>query len=364
MKTVTKLFLTAAAFTAFSLCALELMYRFQLVDCYAPELKAYNATFESADQSDGRTILVQGDSFTAGSDDYPAKMQAALVDYRVVNAGVSGTGVIQARIIAPRRFKTFKPDIFIYQIYVGNDLRDISYPIDWDGLSFSRNVYWTIAEVFRSIGYLNYRLSQMFPSSQSAQGIRFSDVQISGRTTNKFKGEPDPDAVFSPEEYTLRDLMYIKASPSLTEGAVLVRDERQKEAYARLLSELDKLIRFCDPEICRAAILLVPHKAQVSAAYADHMEQLGMTFSDREAMQSKDYPFAKGIHDLIEERNLNHVTVLDPMNVLRESEENGRHVYFQNDSHLNQTGNRILAEFLIAKLDLHGRPEEVVNKSN
>ena len=347
-------------YLVFALCGLELVYRFQIVDCYAPELNSYNGPFESADQTDERTILVQGDSFTAGRDDYPAKMQEALVDYRVVNSAVGGTGVVEARIIAPGRFKTFKPDIFIYQIYVGNDLTNISYPTNWDTLSFSRNVYWSIAEVFRSISFLNYRLGQLFRSGQSTENVR-PDVQISGRTTNGYKGKLD--TVFSPERYSVRDLMYIKASPSLIEDAALVRGDRQT-AYAKLLNELDKLIRFCDPEECRAAILLVPHKAQVTAAYADQMEQLGMTFLDREAMQSKDYPFAKGIRELIEEQKLDHVTVLDSIGVLRESEENGRHVYYQNDSHLNQVGSGILAEFLISELNLHDRLDEVAENSS
>jgi len=43
---------------------------------------------------------------------------------------------------------------------------------------------------------------------------------------------------------------------------------------------------------------------------------------------------------------------LNPLPALRQSERQGRVVYYQNDSHLNHQGNRVLASFLLDELGL------------
>ena len=103
-----------------SLLVLEWIYRSQLVDTYRPELHTFNPA--PVTTQDGKpTLLVMGDSFTAGRTSYAGILQDAVREWRVMNAAVSGTGVLQALYMAPNRFAQFHPSIFLYQVYVGND---------------------------------------------------------------------------------------------------------------------------------------------------------------------------------------------------------------------------------------------------
>src|SRR5262245_26962524 len=137
------------------LLVLEWVYRTQMVDTYRPELHAFNPAPVLAD--DHRpTLLLMGDSFTAGRTSYAGILQDTLHEWRVMNAAVSGTGVLQALYIAPNRFTQFHPALFLYQVYVGNDLFDIRYPTNWHTISPVRNLYLLLANHLPVIGYLNY----------------------------------------------------------------------------------------------------------------------------------------------------------------------------------------------------------------
>lgn len=138
----------------------EIIYRTQLIDTYRPELRGYNdpAVLENAEGKP--TLLIMGDSFTAGRYSYAERLRPLMPQRCIVNAGVSGTGIVQANVMASRRFAAFQPSIFIYQIYVGNDLINVRYPINWKTLSSVRNVYGLLVDRFPSVYYLNYRLGQ------------------------------------------------------------------------------------------------------------------------------------------------------------------------------------------------------------
>ena len=109
-----------------ALLVLEWLYRSQLVDTYRPELHTFNPPQVLASHAKP-TFLVMGDSFTASRTSYAGILQDTLQEWRVINAAVSGTGVLQALYMAPKRFAQFHPSLFLYQVYVGNDLFDIRY---------------------------------------------------------------------------------------------------------------------------------------------------------------------------------------------------------------------------------------------
>ena len=59
-----------------------------------------------------------------------------------------------------------------------------------------------------------------------------------------------------------------------------------------------------------------------------------------------DYPFVAGIKRFLLDESIGNATVLDPLELFQKEEAAGNHVYFQNDSHLNNYGKRVLAEFI------------------
>jgi hypothetical protein len=350
-----KKLLTVSGYLLFTLLVplsvFEGLYRWQVVDTYLPELQALNPR-EDLSQGDGRrTVLVMGDSFTAGAGNYPDILKQAFPLVRVVNGGVTGTGVIQAELMARNRFSTFHPSVFIYQIYVGNDLLDIRYPVNWAELSVLRNLYWLIANQLRSISYVNYRLGQIGQSSHA------ETRQMPGSRSHTGFGTLTTDS-FSVEKYEGRVKLYFRAEPSLVEDSILLKGRRRTD-YDTFLDALRRLVAYCEPGLCQAYLLVIPHASQVDQRYVSYMQRLGATFTEPDRLRASEYPFLTGIENAF--KTWSHVHALNPLPILREISRKTA-VYLANDEHLNQVGQEAIAEFLANKLDLYrsieGLPKE------
>ena len=311
----------------------EALYRMQVVDTYAPELTAYNARID-LDTNGGRpTALLMGDSFTAGLESYPTILRRVLPGARIVNAAISGTGIVQTAIVAPERFARFHPKVFLYQIYVGNDLFDITYPVSWGRVSVLRNAYWTVAQHFRSLAFLNYRLGQM----GYQLGLLGIDI-------------PDSTAIdrpFSPALYNPRSALYLRADPLLIKETALVEGRRALD-FACLLERLRSVLKRCVPGECTAYVLVIPHCGQVTEEYLRNTRAVGAILEDSTALQRTEYPFVARLRSDL--RDVPNVTVLNPIGTLRSSEQSGVPVYHSNDDHLNAAGQHLLAAFLAPRL--------------
>jgi len=324
------------------LLVLEWVYRTQMVDTYRPELQAFNPAQVMTDN--GRpTLLLLGDSFTAGRTSYAGLLQDTLQEWRVINAAVSGTGVLQALYMAQNRFAQFHPAIFLYQVYVGNDLFDIRYPTNWRTLSPVRNIYWLLANHLRVLGYLNYRLQHI--SATSSVSLRQA---LSARVAAAAVPVTGNSEAFAVEHYDARVKTYVRAEPTLVEDSILVQNHRQRD-YAVFLERLEKLLASCKQEVCRAYILVIPHVCQVDEAYLTHLRQLGAHFTTPAALRLAEYPFLVGIRERF--ASWSHVQVLNPLPMLR-AERAKQTVYYANDEHLNPRGQQALAAFLVQQLNL------------
>ncbi len=324
------------------LLVLEWIYRAQIIDTYRPELQALNPS-QAITDDDRPTLMLMGDSFTASRTSYAGILQDTLQEWRVINGAVSGTGVLQALYMAPHRFARFHPAIFLYQVYVGNDLFDIRYPTNWHVVSFGRNVYWAFANHLRVVGYLNYRLRQFGATSTSG---RHHDLSRTAASAEPMATEHT--AAFAEEHYDPRVKTYLRAEPSLLEDSILVQGSRQQD-YAVFLDKLEQLLAYCRQEVCRTYIVVIPHVCQVEEAYLTYMHQLGARFTTPAAMRLAEYPFLEGLRDRFAARR--HVHVVNPLPMLRE-ERTKQAVYYPNDEHLTPSGQRALAAFLVEQLNL------------
>ena len=54
----------------------------------------------------------------------------------------------------------------------------------------------------------------------------------------------------------------------------------------------------------------------------------------------------------LDSQRMSDVDILNPLGLLKEKEAEGQSVYYQDDSHLNAAGQRVIAEFLLDKLEL------------
>jgi hypothetical protein len=324
------------------LLMLEWVYRVQLVDTYKPELYTFNPPQVLALDAKP-TLLVMGDSFTASRTSYAGILQDTLQEWQVINAAVSGTGVLQALYMAPHRFTRFHPASFLYQVYVGNDLFDIRYPTNWRAISLVRNVYWLLANHLRVVAYLNYRLRQVKETLTSRQG------HILSRAGTAVAASATGDTVtFAVEHYNARVKLYMRAEPSLIEDSILVQGHRQHD-YAMFLERLAQLLTYCKPAACRAYILVIPHVCQVDAAFLMSMHQLGARFTTPAALSLPEYPFLVRLREYF--TAWPNVHIVNPLSTLREVHTQ-QAVYAVNDEHLNAAGQQAIAALLKQQLQL------------
>jgi hypothetical protein len=311
-----------------SLGTLELAYRFQWFDFYKVELNGLNSKGILGSKS--KRILVIGDSFTAATDSYVKVLRDSLSDYSVINAAVPGTGILQHAIYAPHRIKQFSPDIFIYQMYVGNDLFDISHPYQSSNISLLRRAYWLISDQLLSISFVNFRFA----------GIRYKFYDDAG---GRFK--PKEMDSFSVETYSKRERLNYRAEPKLIENTLYLKNGRNKDwlifinKFKRISSDL--------PSSTKKYFIIIPHQTQLSEKYIKNHMQLGAQFNQETPISSDlNYPLYKAIIELCE---LTGTELIDPLNMLREMDQM-KPVYYSNDPHLNTHGQQLLGEFVSKKM--------------
>ena len=310
---------------------METAYRFQWIDSYAPELSSFNAPQDL--HPDSRpTVLTMGDSFTAGNQSYPAHLRTAVPHWRVINAGVSGSGIFQALLIAPRRFAQFEPRLLIYQIYVGNDLIDVAYHPNWRQFSLARNLWWTLTRYVTVVPYLRYRLTQAQQppagAAQDAAGINVSEV-------------------FSVQQYTPRIPLYYTLEPDVVQNSILLTGVRAKD-FRVLTHNLTKLVAYCKLPLCRTYVLVMPHKAQVGPPYLAWERALGARLDSAPEITQDEYPFVQGLR-----RDLagTGVVVLNPLPYLKGGEMHRlRRLYYVNDEHLTPEGHQAITAYLLEQI--------------
>lgn len=313
------------------LLAFEVIYRYQLIDFFQPELRANNST-EDLRGSNRITLLAMGDSFTAGNKTWVTYLREQMPDYRIINAGVSATGVFEAQYMAPRRFRDFQPKVFIYQVYVGNDIQDIRRPLNWRTMTPARYLYGFACSYLglRSLTFANYRLAQLVRKPGDERAL-------------------PPDGPFSPVTYPVSVTIYTRAEPGNLEDTILARGQRGRDVDT-LITGIKTLTGYAPPG-CRKYVVVVPDAAQVSDFYLGHMRQLGVRVSQPREFQRDDYPMLHRLQEGFRDREIN---VLNPLPLFKEHERQGRRLYYSNDSHLKPVGQALLGQFILDRLTADG----------
>ena len=314
-----------------SVLLLEGTYRLQPFDFYSRELKAFNSKDDLAGSGNRATALIFGDSFTALNENYANVLRAKLANLRVINSGIPGTGIIQTSLIADRRFRQFEPSLVVYQIYVGNDLFDISYPTNWKDVSLFRNIYWSVSNYLRSIAFINYSLAQVVKGGNLEKGYQpYESAHYVYRSSEQF----------SPDRYLNNEAVFLRADPALIEKQILLLDERRRD-FDTLVKKL-RVVLSLRAKGCPCILLVLPHPSQVHRRYLERTKRLGGIFHHEELISQPDYSF---VHRLREE--FPDCVVLNPLPLFQKKEDAGIQLYWVNDIHLNPNGNELLAEYLL-----------------
>ncbi len=307
------------------IATLEISYRFQWFDFYKAELKSLNT--REILHSNKKKILVCGDSYTASPASYITTLRTNMPEHAVINAAVPGTGILQHSIYMPGRIHRFEPDIFVYQFYVGNDLFDISHPIS-SNISFTRKTYWWMSDRLLCIPYLNFRFA----------GVRYNYYDDAGGNERP----KENGSIFSVNTYSKREKLNYRAEPGLIENTLFLEKGREKD-WKVFERKFRKMVKGLKPGT-KKIFLLLPHPSQISDMEFNNHIQLGAQFDNPlYRIQPQDYPLYIRINELCQELGF---TVVDPLDVFRSMSVTDP-VYYPNDPHLNDHGQRLLGDFLL-----------------
>ncbi len=310
----------------------EIAYRFQVIDFYRSELNALNLENDIKKSKEKKTILVFGDSFTVQSRSWADQLRDSLPNYHIINSAITGTSIVEASYIAPGRINSFDPDIFIYQIYVGNDLLGIRHSLNWNEWSVVRNIYWGLSDRIHVLAYLNYKMGQW--------GSIFTSLN-----STSSPGEVTEEK-FESKHYRLREKMLAQGDSLLISNSVLLKNNRDEDMNY-LLSSLNNVVSEL-PSDCPIYLLVIPQKAQINASYLSNMKDIGFRFDMNFRPGNENYPFIEKLKNHFHSNA--KVEVLNPLTPLMQKDSCSERVYYPNDEHLSIAGQSIVRDLVLDRL--------------
>jgi len=303
------------------LLILEFCFRYQVIEFYGNELKGLNPNLENSKEK--KNILIFGDSFSAHPDSYIKHLRQAIPGINFINASIPGTGIRQHELIFKKRIKKFKPSAVIYQFYTGNDFLDIRHPVNFKTLSLGRNLYWLLSEKLLILQYFNMRLARFISHKQTLHELH--------------------NVKYSKSSYNLRTEIYFKGDPAYLSNSILLKEDKAEiyEIWRDKFVNMQRLL----PDSTLVYLLVIPHCAQTNVVYLNRMQELGGNLKDD--ILYPEYPLLKKMSQEIEKAEL-----INPLPFFQQKENDGVHLYYSNDPHLNIQGSKYLGEYLINELKL------------
>jgi hypothetical protein len=299
-----------------TLLLLELCFRFQVIEFYKSELDGLNPSSEIV--SEKENILVFGDSFSAHPNSYVQFLRDEIPEYNFINSAIPGTGIKEHKLIVQKRIRQFKPKHIIYQFYVGNDLTDISHPVNFKTLSVFRNFYWLLSERILVVQYINYRLARLKPNKQSLEEIHKDE--------------------FSVDSYNKRVCTYIKGDPEFLSNTITLQGHERtlfhqwKNVFSDFLA--------CIPDSVGMTIIVIPDGVQVSELYVERMRLLGAKFSA--GINTVNYPLVTEI-----QKEFPELLIINPLEEFQNDEKNGKQLFYNNDPHMTFYGHKLLGKIIL-----------------
>jgi hypothetical protein len=310
-----------------TLFLIEICYRFNVINFYKAENLALNSKQDL--ENSNIDIMVFGDSFSATSKEinYVDMLRKNTTKPSVLNFSVPGIGIRQVNTFASSKIKKHNPKVILYQVYVGNDLIDVNHIWSLEKFSMSRNLYWEASDYFLSLSYLNHKATIFRP-------------RINSRTYTMAEDS------FVVDYYDARTRRFLNFNPSFFNDMVMLK-KPFNERYEEWLSHMNYFLETIPKDI-KVYVLWIPHCTQVNDHYSDNFKKLGSSFDDKPKVQQSEYPyFSNAKKDLEVYKN---VTQLNPLEFFQTRDSITSRLYFENDPHINYTGNKVLNDFLQTKM--------------
>lgn len=317
MRRVSKLLTISVFSLLIFILVLECAYRYQLFDFYKAELKNLNPSIQ---QKKNKTILICGDSFTADPTSYVSVLRDSLPQFDIINIGVPGTGIRQHALYLPGRIKKYKPDVFIYQFYVGNDLFDIRHPYQSDSISQLRKMYWYLSDKIISLAFLNFRFAGLrYPYLDDAGG------NYSAKTLDSF----------SIESYSRREKFNYRTEPGLIENTLYLKNGRDRD-WNLFKSTFSELINMMEDSV-KKYFVFIPHESMLAPSLMKKHISLGARFSLRDIENN---PLLLELQSFCKDNDIHFIDFSHPevdTSLIQK-------LYYPNDPHLNRVGQLVLGK--------------------
>lgn len=325
LKKILQFLWRAFAITLITLIVLEISYRYYWIDFYKTEFKALNKNHPIIPSK--KTALLFGDSFSAQEISYSRLLQDSS-NINLINLSIPGSCALQHELYAPKKINEYKPNAVIFQVYVGNDLLDISHPLNWEKVSFTRNLYWLLRDQFTVIGYLNYRIAQL-------DAVKIEMNKLPSTIQEK---------PFSTSLYDSKTKLHILADNNFGEKSAFLLAEKN-EQFKKLIHAYQQIVEGIDDNT-KIYFLVIPDVVQASEYARNNYQSLGMTFTNTSALTATNYPF---YNELV--KSFPTATFINPLGNFIEEEKKGNRMYFENDPHLNQKGQQLIYNLIKSKIE-------------
>lgn len=339
----------------------ELFFRLSLIDFYWDKTETYNTNFSSRIQNNNSKIIILGDSQTAGypNTSYPTMLDSLLkkngFDVDVYNLAVKATG--------PKtyyyRLKTYndviKPEIIVIGFSVDNDLSETYRPIPRQP-SILRRFYYLSSNYFSTVTYLN-SISGQIKFFRSVKYFFLSNAEKNTKTNQTFNDNVvceigGVDAVIFTKfnetnntscETLGRHFRFAKDFPTMYQDSILLDNDFSKkqlrlaESYILKIKELGKKYN------STIILLIIPSSTQVDEKYYDSFYDYVGFETDKELLLN-----SSNIQDELKHfAKENDILFLDLLPHFKDYDD---YIYYFNDVHLNEKGEKLVAELLADKI--------------
>lgn len=314
------------------LVAADFAYRSGRFDFYRAETRAQNPGLAAMAERKTPLVVVLGDSFAAGLDNWPMLLRPgsdlALPGADVAVLAIAGTGPREYA----QRLRTWgsalAPKVVIVGLYVGNDLWNVFDP--YREQQVFRRVYYGLANHLSLLWYLNYRAARLFaPPNPAAEGgaPAAADAAAGGGRDERLADVPAHVA------------RYARDYPTLYRDSVLVDRPFSSRQLAGVIRALEDIALRARDWGGTTLILLFPASAQVDARYYPELyDHYGFDTADRRLLT------ARTVQDrLLAAASSRGIAAVDLLPAFKRQQET---IYFLNDDHLNGRGKRLVASIV------------------
>ncbi|MFH0952865.1 MAG: hypothetical protein V1873_00895 [Verrucomicrobiota bacterium] len=291
-----------------------------------------------------RRVIVIGDSFVSnisvGDDEvFTEQMEQRLPETTVMNCGVNGYGQVQEYLLLRRLLATYRPEVVVTVVYVGNDFHDnldqswIRRPRPWARLSAGGpdveivpGGEWHPAPPrVRSWSDRFWRGLHLRGFVESRADYFRHRLRVTGSKTRALSRYRPPEL----------DLSRKKLSPESEEG------------YRVLERMLVRIVRLCKERGARCLFVVAPTEDQVDP---ERWAQL----LKRHRVAPSDCDPAAPDRRLVEFAGREGLDLLDLLPLLRDAAAKGTPMYYTKEMHWTAEGNLVVADAVLDFIEAKG----------